>query len=110
MLEQIMEAGMIGSGNGVKADKTKGEKEVIWDRGSVIYVEFAGVTGMQDKSGDLEVVARAKGLHYLKMRAEDVYDADLERRIKDATSGTAENPRMWSSGERWFLDIPRTLV
>lgn len=97
MLDQVMQAGLVGSGDGARADKTKGEKEVIWDRGTLVYVEFSGVTGMADRSRNMEELAEEKGLGYVGVRAEDVYDPNLDRRLRmsrseGSTSGSSGKP------------------
>lgn len=92
MLDQVIDAGLVGKGDGARVDKTKGEKEVIWEQGTVVYVEFAGVTGLAERLTDMKGVATASGLGFVGLRAEDVYDEGLQGRMegKIMTSGTSK--------------------
>lgn len=87
MLDHLLQAGLVGKGDGARADKTKGEKDVVWDQGTVVYVEFAGVTGMQDRMREMEAIAKVKGLGFLGLRAEDVYDESLHVRLRGGGDG-----------------------
>lgn len=87
MLDHLMESGLVGAGDGARADKTKGEKEVVWDKGTVVYVEFAGVTGMKERLVEMKEVAEKQGLGFIGVRAEDVYDVELEQRLAGGEAG-----------------------
>ena len=81
MLDNLLAAEHIGKGDGKRADKTRGEKDAIWDRGTVVYVEFAGVTGMQDKRDDMEKRVKREGLAFIGVRAEEVFDDALAEKF-----------------------------
>ena len=82
MLELLMQGNCIGNGDGKKADITKGEREVIWDRGTVIYVDFSGVVDdLDDRTAWLRAIAEQRGLGFVGLRAEDVYVAGLAERL-----------------------------
>lgn len=100
MLDQMTDLGLIGSGDGARADKTKGEKEVVWESGTVVYVEFAWVTGMSARMEEMEEVAKSQGLGFVGVRAEDVYDEGLERRLR------GECGQGQSSGLQGMFSLP----
>lgn len=77
MLDMLSANQMVGKGDGHRPDKTKGEKQLIWDRGSMVYVEFAGVTGMKDRIEEMAQLAKDRGLTFIGLRAEDVYLPDM---------------------------------
>ncbi|KAK4688458.1 cytoplasmic tRNA 2-thiolation protein 2, partial [Tremellales sp. Uapishka_1] len=78
MLDLLMSNGYIGKGDGSVADKTKGERDIVWDRGYVVYVEFAGVINdMEDRMEGMRAVAEERGLEFVGLRAEDVFDEKL---------------------------------
>lgn len=84
MLDLLLKGDFVGKGKGgsKKADKTKGEKEVTWDRGTVVFVDFGGV--VEGEGGKMEMlrgVAEDNDLGFLGLRAEDVFDPDLRRRL-----------------------------
>lgn len=83
MLDYLETEGLIGreGEERVAADKTKGEKEIVWTKGTIVYVEFSGVTGMEDRTEEMEVMARGRGLAFLGVRAEEVFDQDLAKRL-----------------------------
>ena len=82
MLELLMQDGCIGDGSERKADITKGERDVIWQHGTVVYVDFSGVAdGLEDRTAWLKAIAEQKRLGFLGLRAEDVYDPSLALRL-----------------------------
>lgn len=63
-------------------DKTKGVKAALWDDGTIVYVEFCGVVeGMADRTEEMRNMAQERGLGFLAMRAEDVFDPTLGERL-----------------------------
>lgn len=73
-------------------DKTKGVKASIWDRGTVVYVEFCGVVdGFEDRTEHMRQLAEDRGLDFLGLRAEDVFDPTLRERLGCA-SGSSREP------------------
>jgi cytoplasmic tRNA 2-thiolation protein 2 len=81
MLDMLLHHGYIGKGDGKTADLTKGEREVLWDKGTVVYVEFAGVTGMEDRMEVMRTLAEEKGLGFVGLRAEEAFDSTLGERL-----------------------------
>lgn len=81
MLDNLHAAEHIGQGDGKRADKTKGERDPIWDSGTAVYVEFAGVTGMADRREEMERMVKRKGLDFVAVRAEEVFDDALPMRF-----------------------------
>lgn len=82
MLDMLARGGYIGDGTEKMVDKTKGEKDVVWMRGYAVYVEFAGVIeGGEDRTAWMREVAESRGLEFVGMRAEDVFDAGLVERL-----------------------------
>jgi cytoplasmic tRNA 2-thiolation protein 2 len=81
MLDMLLVNGFVGKGDGRRADKTKGEKEVVWDQGTTVYVEFAGVTGMDDRMEGMREMAERNGLRFVGIRAEEVFDPSLPARL-----------------------------
>ncbi|WVQ97042.1 hypothetical protein IAU59_004152 [Kwoniella sp. CBS 9459] len=85
MVEMLVSREFIGKGDGKIADLTKGEKEVVWDKGWVVYVEFAGVLdGLEDRSEVIKqwVDGLGPGVKYIGLRAEDVFDVGLKGRLQ----------------------------
>ncbi|WWD18150.1 hypothetical protein CI109_102599 [Kwoniella shandongensis] len=86
MLDLLLSRSYVGRGDGAVTDKTKGEKEPIWGKGWVVYVEFAGVLdGVEDRLEDVKgwVERLDKGLGWIGVRAEDVFDGELKNRLRD---------------------------
>ena len=89
MLDLLNHGEFVGRGDGKRADLTKGEKEAIWDSGTVVYVDFSGV--LEDGQGEdrtewLKAVAEERGMGLLALKAEDVFDPSLQERISGGTS------------------------
>ena len=81
MLDMLCRSGHVRKGNGAVIDKTKGEKEAVWDGGVAIYVEFSGVVGGEEKMETMRFLAEERDLEFVGLRAEDVFDTDLESRL-----------------------------
>lgn len=81
MLEMLCRGGYIGNGEEFVADKTKGEKEVVWKRGFVVYIEFCSVVGGEDRMEMMRGLVGERGMDFVGLRAEDVYDPGLRRRL-----------------------------
>lgn len=73
MLDILRRRDYVGYGQGAVADKTAGEKEAIWDQGTMLYVEFAAVTGGPDRMGEMRELAASKTMRFVGVRAEEVY-------------------------------------
>ena len=84
MLDMLCRGGYVGKGDGQVADKTKGEKETVWDQGIVVYVEFCGIIGGVDRTEIMRNVAEGRGLKFVGLRAEDVFDPSLHGRSTHA--------------------------
>jgi cytoplasmic tRNA 2-thiolation protein 2 len=77
-------------------EKRKGAKDAIWERGTVVYVEFCGVIdGAEDRTSEVKKLAEARGLDFIGLRAEDVFDPSLSQRL-----GQPER-----SGQKLFADL-----
>ena len=82
MMDMLLRGGFVGVGEEKLADITKGEKDVVWQKGYVIYVEFAGVVeGGEDRTEWVQKVVEAKGLEFVGLKAEDVFDEGLSERL-----------------------------
>jgi cytoplasmic tRNA 2-thiolation protein 2 len=81
MLDMLQQHGYVGKGDGKTADLTKGEREVLWDKGTVVYVEFAGLTGMEDRMEAMKTLAEEKGLGFVGLRAEEAFDSTLGQKL-----------------------------
>ena len=66
------------------ADKTKGEKGLVWRRGTVVHIDFSGVVGDPGTAQEMANVVRERGggLRFVGLRAEDVFDPRLRARIE----------------------------
>ncbi|ORX34106.1 hypothetical protein BD324DRAFT_594457 [Kockovaella imperatae] len=82
MLDMMIASGFIGQGDGRRADLKKGEKEILWDHATVVHVDFSGVSdGIEDRTEWLQGVAAARGLKFIAVKAEDVFDVGLAARL-----------------------------
>ena len=82
MLDMLLRGGFVGIGEEKFADITKGERDVVWQKGYVVYVEFAGVVeGGEDRTEWLREMTQARGLEFVGLRAEDVFDEGLSERL-----------------------------
>ena len=82
MLEMLMRGGFIGMGDVIEADITKGEKDVVWEKGTVVYVDYANVVeGLEDRTKWIEDVVKERGLEFVGLKAEDVFDPTLRERL-----------------------------
>ncbi|WVQ85594.1 hypothetical protein IAT38_007760 [Cryptococcus sp. DSM 104549] len=85
LLDLLLTRGYIGRGDGAVADKTKGEKDCVWGKGWAVYVEFGGVVeGLEEREGEVRelVEGYGKGLGWVGLRAEDVFDKGLRGRLR----------------------------
>lgn len=100
MLDRLHRGGYIGrQGEDTKfADKTKGEKDVVWEDGVVVHVDYSSVvegetgraldmaTGesaadLRDRRDWIRSLAEERGLGFLGLKAEDVFDPTLSSRL-----------------------------
>ena len=81
MLDILVGREYIGKGKGVQVDLTKGEKDPTWDKGTMVYVEFASVTGMPNRLEEMEQLALRCSLDFVGLRGEDVFDPALRARL-----------------------------
>jgi cytoplasmic tRNA 2-thiolation protein 2 len=89
LLDLLTSRGYVGR-EGKEVDIKKGEKEWIWERGTVVYVEFCGVTGGEERTGIMRGMAEERGLDFVGLRVEDAFDPTLEQRLgKPMTSQKA---------------------
>ncbi|WVQ71062.1 hypothetical protein IAR50_000587 [Cryptococcus sp. DSM 104548] len=91
MLDLLLEKQYIGKGAGVTFDRTKGEKEPIWSKGYVVYVEFGGALNGEERTNEIRewVEQRQEGLEFIGVRAEDVYDPALKSRLRHMARGSS---------------------
>lgn len=101
MLDMLHRGGYIGrQGEDTKfADKTKGEKDVVWENGVVVHVDCSSVvegeagkvldlgTGanaadLRDRRDWIRSLAEERGLGFLGLKAEDVFDPTLSSRLR----------------------------
>ncbi|WVF70665.1 hypothetical protein IAT40_005458 [Kwoniella sp. CBS 6097] len=90
MIEMLVSREFIGKGDGKIADLTKGEREVVWDKGWVVYVEFSGVLdGVEDRSEEVRkwVDGLGSGVNFIGLKAEDVFDPTLKGRLRQLGGG-----------------------
>jgi hypothetical protein len=79
----------VGRKDAADREKIRGAKPPVWATGTVVYVEFCGVIdGMDDRTGDMKLLAEERGLNFLGLRAEDVFDPRLVQRL----GRTSQNP------------------
>ncbi|WVR05630.1 hypothetical protein IAU60_002652 [Kwoniella sp. DSM 27419] len=107
MLDILVSRQYIGKGDGYVADKSKGEKDPVWDKGWVVYVEFAGVIeGAEERMEEVAqwVKEQAPDLGMIGLRAEDVYDGDIVNRIR-ALAGVSPVHLHTSAQEDLALDL-----
>ena len=63
-------------------EKKRGAKEPIWERGTVVYVEFCGIVdGGQDRTEDMRIMAEGRGMDFVGLGAEDVFDPELGSKL-----------------------------
>ncbi|RSH92739.1 hypothetical protein EHS25_008185 [Saitozyma podzolica] len=106
MLDMLLQHGYVGKGDGKTADLTKGEREVLWDRGTVVYVEFAGVTGMEDRMGAMKTLAEEKGLRFVGLRAEEAFDSTLGQKLGRPSASPGGIAVDLSNPSLPLLDLP----
>ncbi|ODO11853.1 hypothetical protein I350_00637 [Cryptococcus amylolentus CBS 6273] len=84
MLDLLLSKQYIGKGAGIPIDRTKGEKEPIWSKGYVVYVEFGGALNVEERTKEIRewVEQRQEGLEFIGVRAEDVYDPAFKSRLR----------------------------
>ena len=87
MYDMLSRGGYVGTGEETKvADITKGEKEIIWEKGYVVYVDFSGAlrAGTGGEEADVEWMRRLvedRGMVFVALRAEDAFDPSLAERL-----------------------------
>ena len=81
MLDMVCRGAHVGKGDGAVIDKTKGEKETVWNRGVVVFVDFSGVVGGEEQMETMRSLAEERDLEFVGLRAEDVFDAGVGSRL-----------------------------
>lgn len=72
----------VGRRDAIEHEAVRGSKRPVWENGTAVYVEFCGVVdGMEDRTEDMRRLADERGLGFLGLRAEDVFDPSLEYRL-----------------------------
>jgi len=75
----------VGKKDAETVEKKRGAKEPIWERGTVVYVEFCGVVdGAKDRTAEMRVIAEERGMGFIGLRAEDVFDPELGQKLGKA--------------------------
>lgn len=86
----------IGSATPELQEKRRGAKDVIWERGTVLYVEFCGIVDdSDDRTSEMRTLAEQRGLDFIGLKAEDVFDPSLPKRLG----------RTQDSGQHLFADL-----
>jgi hypothetical protein len=68
----------VGKKDAGLVEKKRGAKEPIWERGTVVYVEFCRVVdGAMDRTEEIKAMAEERGMNFIGLRAEDVFDPEL---------------------------------
>jgi hypothetical protein len=68
----------VGKKDAGLVEKKRGAKEPIWERGTVVYVEFCGVVeGAKDRTEEMKALADERGMDFIGLLAEDVFDPEL---------------------------------
>ena len=86
MFDMLTRGGYVGQGEGTKeADMTKGEKEIIWEKGYAVHVDFSGVlppsASLEDDNDWMKTMVEARGFVFVELKAEDVFDPTLVERL-----------------------------
>jgi len=72
----------VGKRDAELVERKRGAKEPIWERGTVVYVEFCGVVeGGQDRTEDMRAMAEGRRMDFVGLRAEDVFDPELGAKL-----------------------------
>lgn len=102
LLDLLVRNRYIGEGNRKVANKTAGEKEAIWDRGSMLYVEFAAATGGVDRTEAMKRIAQESQLQFIAARVEDVFEHIVSSGKAEAIAIDLNDPGMlvWHSAVR----------
>ncbi|OXG21006.1 cytoplasmic tRNA 2-thiolation protein 2 [Cryptococcus neoformans Tu401-1] len=118
LLDLLLTRRYIGKGDDRVVDKTKGEKEPVWRKGWVCYVDFSGVIGEVERrdegQGQREgsrmeevkkwVEGRENGLGWVGLRAEDVFDKGLRNRLR-AVAGMPVQDDKEETAAHWAVDL-----
>jgi len=76
------DANYVGKKDAGLVEKRRGAKEPIWERGAVVYVEFCGIVdGAQDRTEEMRIMAEGRGMDFVGLRAEDVFDPELGSKL-----------------------------
>ena len=76
------DANYVGKKDAGLVEKKRGAKEPIWERGTVVYVEFCGIVdGAQDRTEEMRKMAEGRGMDFVGLRAEDVFDPELGSKL-----------------------------
>ncbi|WWC68416.1 uncharacterized protein I206_102343 [Kwoniella pini CBS 10737] len=102
LLNMLIEREYIGKGDDKKIDRTKGEKQPVWNKGYIIHVDFSDLiddSNSQDRSDILKqwVESKENELVWIGLKAYDVYDANLKNKIRKIV-GLSEEKEFESSG------------
>ncbi|KIR30573.1 cytoplasmic tRNA 2-thiolation protein 2 [Cryptococcus deuterogattii LA55] len=118
LLDLLLTRQYIGKGDDRVIDKTKGEKEPVWRKGWVCYVDFSSVVGeverqdegqVQRKGSRMEEVkkwveGRENGLGWVGLKAEDVFDKGLRSRLR-ALAGLPLQDVKEEATVQWAVDL-----
>lgn len=75
----------VGKKDADQVEKKRGAKEPIWERGTVVYVEFCGIVdGAKDRTEVMRTMAEERGMEFVGLRAEDVFDPELGAKLGKA--------------------------
>ncbi|OCF56639.1 hypothetical protein L486_05493 [Kwoniella mangroviensis CBS 10435] len=78
----------IGKGDKRVVDRTKGEKQPVWNKGYIIHVDFSDVIEGSNKEEDRSEVLnnwiedKEHGLGWIGLKGQDVYDVNLRNKIR----------------------------
>ncbi|EAL21965.1 hypothetical protein CNBC1050 [Cryptococcus deneoformans B-3501A] len=118
LLDLLLTRRYIGKGDDRVVDKTKGEKEPVWRKGWVCYVDFSSVVGEIERQGEGQgqregsrmeevkkwVEGRENGLGWVGLRAEDVFDRGLRNRLR-LLAGLPIRDDKQEVAAQWAVDL-----
>ncbi len=83
---------------GAEYDSTRGKTPPIWGRAYAVHVVFPDSwEGRAGVGARLRAMAQERGVRYLEVRAEDVFDASLGVRVRAMVDGSAEEGELEES-------------
>ncbi|WWC60526.1 uncharacterized protein I303_103100 [Kwoniella dejecticola CBS 10117] len=112
LLDLLVDKEYIGKGDDKVIDRTKGEKQPVWNKGYIVHVDFSDLiedthTSSPDRSEVLKqwIEGKENGLVWIGLKAHDVYDANLTNKIR-RIAGLPETQEDASSGLKVDLKNP----